>query len=78
MAQNRNREKQVIRWSVYDDGLRLWVDGQHIGTIPTDELLHLSHQALELLRFTYGVGAAEQKKPTIKRGLGGQLRQEET
>lgn len=62
MAQNRNREKYAIRWSVYDDGLRLWVDGEHIGTIPTNELLHLSHQALELLRFTYGVGAADPKK----------------
>ena len=62
MAQNRNREKHAIRWSVYDAGLRLWIDGEHIGTIPTDELLHLSYQALDLLRFTYGVGAAEQKK----------------
>ena len=61
MAQNRTGKKQQIRWSVYDDGLRLWIDGQHIGTIPTNELLHLSHQALELLRFTYGIGA-EQKK----------------
>lgn len=68
MAQNRNREKHAIRWSVYDDGLRLWVDGQHIGTIPTDELLHLSHQALELLRFTYGIGAEQKKSPRLNVG----------
>ena len=61
MEKNRNRERQPIRWSVYDDGLRLWIDGKHVGTIPTDELLHLSHQALELLRFTYGIGAKQKK-----------------
>ena len=72
MAQNGNREGQPIRWSVYDDGLRLWIDGKHVGTIPTNELLHLSHQALDVLRFTYGIGATGKKKPTIKHGLGGQ------
>lgn len=61
MAKNRNTEEHPIRWSVYDDGLRIWLNGEYIGTIPTNELLHLSHHALELLRFTYGIGA-EQKK----------------
>ena len=67
MAQNRNREKHAIRWSVYDDGLRLWVDGQHIGTIPTDELLHLSHQALELLPSPMG---SEQNKKSPRLNVG--------
>ena len=32
-----------LRWSVYDDGLRIWSSkgGRHIGTIPTRELKYI-------------------------------------
>jgi len=50
-----------LRWSVYSDGLRVWKDGKHLGTIPSKDLLHVSHEALRLLRRVYGSGA--EKKP---------------
>jgi len=50
-----------LRWSVYSDGLRVSKDGKHLGTIPSKDLLHLSHEALRLLRRVYGSGA--EKKP---------------
>tara|TARA_Y100000385_G_scaffold141935_1_gene147269 strand:- start:632 stop:778 length:147 start_codon:yes stop_codon:yes gene_type:complete len=28
----------VVRWSVYDDGLRVWVDGKLVATIPPQDL----------------------------------------
>lgn len=33
----------ALRWSVYDDGLRIWSSegGRHIGTIPTRELKYI-------------------------------------
>jgi len=33
----------ALRWSVYDDGLRIWSSerGQYIGTIPTRELKYI-------------------------------------
>ena len=35
--------KAALRWSVYDDGLRIWSSegGRHIGTIPTRELKYI-------------------------------------
>jgi hypothetical protein len=45
MAENRaNEQTQTpLRWSVYDDGLRIWSSerGQYIGTIPTRELKYI-------------------------------------
>lgn len=28
----------MVRWSVYDDGLRVWVDGKLVATIPAKDL----------------------------------------
>ena len=62
MEKNRIDERQApLRWSVYNDGLRLWLDGKHLGTIPPKDLLHVSYEALSLLRRAYGSGA--EKKP---------------
>ena len=62
MEKNRIDERQApLRWSVYNDGLRLWLDGKHLGTIPPKDLLHVSYEALRLLRRVYGSGA--EKKP---------------
>jgi hypothetical protein len=35
--------KAALRWSVYEDGLRIWSSegGRHIGTIPTRELKYI-------------------------------------
>ena len=55
------KKTSEIRWSVYSDGLRLWLDGKHLGTIPPKDLLHVSYEALSLLRRVYGSGA--EKKP---------------
>jgi hypothetical protein len=35
--------KAALRWSVYDDGLRIWSSerGQYLGTIPTRELKYI-------------------------------------
>ena len=45
MAENRTDEQTqaALRWSVYDDGLRIWSSerGQYIGTIPTRELKYI-------------------------------------
>ena len=45
MAENRADEqtKAALRWSVYDDGLRIWSSErvQYIGTIPTRELKYI-------------------------------------
>ena len=45
MAQDGiNEQTQApLRWSVYDDGLRIWSSerGQYIGTIPTRELKYI-------------------------------------
>ena len=45
MAENRADEQTqaALRWSVYDDGLRIWSSerGQYIGTIPTRELKYI-------------------------------------
>ena len=45
MAQDgTNKQTQTpLRWSVYDDGLRIWSSerGQYIGTIPTRELKYI-------------------------------------
>ena len=45
MAENRANEQAqaALRWSVYDDGLRIWSSerGQYIGTIPTRELKYI-------------------------------------
>ena len=45
MAKDRANEqtKTPLRWSVYDDGLRIWSSerGQYIGTIPTRELKYI-------------------------------------
>jgi len=62
MEKNRIDESDTpLRWSVYNDGLRVWKDGKHLGTIPSKDLLHVSHEALRLLRRVYGSGA--EKKP---------------
>lgn len=62
MEKDRIDESQApLRWSVYSDGLRVWKEGKHLGTIPSKDLLHLSHEALRLLRRVYGSGA--EKKP---------------
>ena len=45
MAKDRANEQTqaALRWSVYDDGLRIWSSerGQYIGTIPTHELKYI-------------------------------------
>jgi len=45
MAKDRADEQTqtALRWSVYDDGLRIWSSerGQYIGTIPTRELKYI-------------------------------------
>ena len=45
MAQDGINEQTqtALRWSVYDDGLRIWSSerGQYIGTIPTRELKYI-------------------------------------
>ena len=45
MAKDGTNEQTqtALRWSVYDDGLRIWSSerGQYIGTIPTRELKYI-------------------------------------
>jgi len=45
MEKDRANEqaKAALRWSVYDDGLRIWSSerGQYLGTIPTRELKYI-------------------------------------
>jgi hypothetical protein len=39
-----NKQTQTaLRWSVYDDGLRIWTSerGEYVGTIPTRELKYI-------------------------------------
>ena len=45
MEKDRANEQTqaALRWSVYDDGLRIWSSerGQYLGTIPTRELKYI-------------------------------------
>ena len=76
MEKNRNRERQAIRWSVYDDGLRLW---SMVNTLKQFQRMSFCICHTKPLSFCASPMGSEQnkKKPTIKRGLGGQLRLEE-
>jgi hypothetical protein len=31
----------MIRWSVYDEGLKIWIDGDLVATIPANEFRYL-------------------------------------
>ena len=41
----------MTRWAVYEDGLRVWVDGELVAVIPPEELKHIIADAAELLRW---------------------------
>lgn len=50
-----------MRWFVYEDGLKIWLDGNLIGTIDPKQFPYLIEQIAQHMRYSN-----EQPQPEIK------------